>query len=72
MAKTAKTPLRRETLRRLLTYLRRSLPILCLTALHLSGCVGDLHNIGLFLTRFRDPSVLRQDTGPAMIYYSRD
>ncbi len=31
MAKTSKTPLRRETLRRLLTYLRRSLPILCLT-----------------------------------------
>lgn len=45
--------------------------ILCLTALHLSGCVGDLHNIGLFLTRFRDPSVLRYDTGPKQIYYTK-
>ena len=48
------------------------LMILSLFVLHLSGCAGDLYGIWLFLTRFRDPSVLRQDTGPAMIYYSRD
>lgn len=47
------------------------LMILCLLALHLSGCVGDLHNIGLYLTRFRDPSVLRSDTGPKQIYYTK-
>ena len=48
------------------------LMILSLFVLHLSGCAGDLYGIWLFLSRFRDPSVLRQDTGPAMIYYSRD
>ena len=45
--------------------------ILALMILHLAGCVGDLYNIGLFLFRFRDPSVLRQDTGPTQIYYTK-
>ena len=48
------------------------LMILSLFVLHLSGCVGDLYNIGLFLFRFRDADVLRQDTGPRMIYYTKD
>ena len=46
--------------------------ILALFVLHLSGCTGDLYNIGLFLFRFRSASVLRQDTGPSMIYYTKD
>ncbi len=46
--------------------------VLALFVLHLAGCAGDLYNIGLFLFRFRDASVLRQDTGPRMVYYSKD
>ena len=46
--------------------------ILALFVLHLAGCVGDIYNIGLFLFRFRDAGTLRQDTGPGMIYYTKD
>ena len=46
--------------------------ILILAVLHLSGCVGDLYGIGLFLFRFQDPAVLRLDTGPKQIYYTKD
>ena len=45
--------------------------VLALLALHLSGCAGDLYNIGLLLFRFRDPDVLREDTGPKQIYYTK-
>ena len=45
--------------------------ILGLLILHLAGCIGDLYNIGLFLFRFRGPTVLRADTGPKQIYYTR-
>ena len=46
--------------------------ILVLLAFHLSGCIGDLYNLGLLLFKFRDPSVLREDTGPKQIYYTKD
>lgn len=45
--------------------------ILALTALHLSGCVGDMYGVWLFMTGFKDPSTLRQDTGPKQIYYTK-
>lgn len=46
--------------------------ILVLFALHLSGCAGDLYNVGLFLFRFRRADTLRADTGPKQIYYTKD
>ena len=46
--------------------------VLALLALHLAGCVGDLYNIGLLLFRFRDPDVLREDTGPKQIYFTKN
>ena len=46
--------------------------ILALSVLHLSGCAGDLYGFGLFLFRFRNPAVLRQDTGPKQIYYTKE
>ena len=46
--------------------------ILLLLALHLSGCVGDLYSIGLFLFRFTDPSTLRRDFGPKQVYYTKN
>ena len=48
------------------------LMILILLVLHLSGCVGDLYNIWLLLTRFKNPATLRQDTGPKQIYYTKE
>lgn len=45
--------------------------ILALSALHLAGCVGDLYNIGLFLFKFKNAAVLRKDTGPKQIYYTK-
>lgn len=45
--------------------------ILALFSLHLSGCVGDLYGVGLFLFRFKDPATLRKDTGPVQIYYTK-
>lgn len=46
--------------------------VLVLLVLHISGCMGDLYGIRLFLFRYRDPATLRKDTGPKMIYYTRD
>lgn len=40
-----------------------------LQAIHVSGCVGDLYNFGLYLFRFRDPRTLMRDTGPAQTFY---
>lgn len=45
---------------------------LVLFSFHLSGCVGDLHGVGLYLFRFRDASTLRMDTGPKQIFYTKD
>lgn len=46
--------------------------ILLLFALHISGCVGDLYGIGLFLFKFRSPATLRRDLGPRQVYYVKD
>ena len=40
-----------------------------LLALHIGGCVGDLYDTFLYLTRFRDPRTLMQDTGPMQTFY---
>lgn len=38
---------------------------------HISGCVGDLYDAGLYLFRFRDPETLMQDTGPKQVFYQK-
>ena len=38
--------------------------------MHIGGCVGDLHNTLLYLTRFRDPKTLMRDTGPKQTFFS--
>ncbi len=43
-----------------------------LLAVHVSGCAGDLYDTLLYLTRFRDPSTLMQDTGPKQTFYVKD
>ncbi len=40
-----------------------------LLAIHTGGCVGDLWNTLLYLTRFRDPRTLTRDTGPVQTFY---
>ena len=45
--------------------------IFLLFTFHISGCSGDLYGIGLFLFKFKDPAVLRKDTGPKQIYYTK-
>jgi hypothetical protein len=40
-----------------------------LQAIHVSGCVGDLFNFGLYLFKFRDPRTLMRDPGPAQTFY---
>ena len=37
--------------------------------MHLGGCVGDLYNTLLYLTRYRDPKTLMRDTGPKQTFY---
>lgn len=46
--------------------------ILALLILHVTGCTGDLHGVGLFLFKFRSPDTLRKDTGPKQIYYTKN
>lgn len=36
---------------------------------HLGGCVGDIYDIILYLTVFRDPETLMRDTGPKQTFY---
>lgn len=40
-----------------------------LLAVHVGGCIGDLWDTWLYLTRFRDPAVLMNDTGPKQTFY---
>ena len=40
-----------------------------LLALHWGGCVGDLYDTFLYLTRFRSPLTLMRDTGPKQTFY---
>ena len=37
--------------------------------LHVGGCVGDLYDTLLYLTRFRSPDTLMKDTGPTQYFY---
>ncbi len=37
--------------------------------LHIGGCAGDLWDTWLYLTRFRDPATLMNDTGPKQAFY---
>lgn len=41
-------------------------------AIHLGGCVGDLYDTWLYLSRFRDPATLMRDTGPKQTFYVKD
>ena len=45
--------------------------VLVLLGLHLGGCVGDLYDTFLFLTRYRDPAILMNDTGPKQTFYGK-
>jgi len=40
-----------------------------LLAIHVGGCVGDLYDTWLYLTRFRDARTLMRDTGPKQTFY---
>lgn len=40
-----------------------------LLAIHVGGCIGDLWNTWLYLTRFRNPATLMNDTGPKQTFY---
>ena len=42
-----------------------------LLALHLSGCIGDLYMLMLFLTKYKDPNTLMRDTGPEQWIYMK-
>lgn len=42
---------------------------LCLLAMHLGGCAGDLYDTLLLLLCHRDKTVLMRDTGPAQTIY---
>lgn len=46
--------------------------ILLLFALHISGCIGDIYGIGLYLFRFKSPDTLQKDFGPKQVYYTKD
>jgi hypothetical protein len=38
-------------------------------SIHAGGCIGDLYDTFLYLTRFRDPRTLMQDTGPKQTFW---
>ncbi|MBQ7670320.1 MAG: DUF3267 domain-containing protein [Clostridia bacterium] len=38
-------------------------------SVHLGGCAGDIYDIVLYLTKFRDPATLMRDTGPKQTFY---
>ncbi len=40
-----------------------------LLAIHVGGCVGDLYDTWLYLTKFRDKRTLMRDTGPKQTFY---
>jgi len=42
-----------------------------LLALHLSGCIGDLYMLMLFLTKYKDQDTLMRDTGPEQWIYMK-
>lgn len=40
--------------------------------MHIGGCSGDLYVTFLYLFKFKDSSVLMQDTGPKQTFYIKD
>lgn len=46
--------------------------LLLLFTLHISGCMGDLYGLRLYLFRFKSPATLRKDSGPRQAYYTKD
>lgn len=42
-----------------------------LLSYHIGGCMGDLYDTWLYLTRFRDSTTLMQDTGPKQTFYTK-
>ncbi len=42
-----------------------------LFAIHFGGCAGDLYDTFIYLTKFRDPKTLMQDTGPRQTFYTK-
>ncbi|MCD7823628.1 MAG: DUF3267 domain-containing protein [Oscillospiraceae bacterium] len=45
------------------------LAVAILFAIHFGGCAGDLYDTFIYLTRFKDPKTLMQDTGPRQTFY---
>ncbi len=43
----------------------------CMLGLHIGGCCGDLYVTGLYLFKYKDSTVLMQDTGPKQTFYGR-
>ncbi len=48
------------------------LAFLFLLGLHIGGCSGDLYVAGLYLFKFRNPTVLMQDIGPKQTFYVKE
>ncbi|MCC8196459.1 MAG: DUF3267 domain-containing protein [Ruminococcus sp.] len=47
------------------------LAVALLFAIHFGGCAGDLYDTFIYLTKFRDPTTLMQDTGPRQTFYTK-
>ncbi len=45
------------------------LAVAIIFAIHFGGCAGDLYDTFIYLTKFRDPTTLMQDTGPKQTFY---
>ncbi len=45
--------------------------IMTIFAIHFGGCSGDLYDTILYLTKFREPTTLMQDTGPKQTFYMK-
>ena len=49
--------------------LTMKLAVALIFAIHFGGCAGDLYDTFIYLTKFRDPTTLMQDTGPKQTFY---
>lgn len=38
---------------------------------HVGGCIGDLYDTYLYMTKLKDPMTLMQDTGPKQTFYQQ-
>ncbi len=47
------------------------LAVALIFAIHFGGCAGDLYDTFIYLTKFRDPTTLMQDTGPKQTFYTK-